>query len=51
MLTNTSIVERSAATFNVVSARPIDSLLSLVRVTEDGQEFALEYRDGFRRCA
>jgi DnaJ family protein C protein 13 len=49
LVTESTITERDAATYGVVSARPLASVFALVRHWNDPQKLTIEYRDGTRR--
>lgn len=49
VVTETSLVERDAATYAVVSSRPLASLFGLVRHWDEPQRLTVEYRDGASR--
>eukprot|EP00127_Corallochytrium_limacisporum_P004390 Clim_evm24s159 gene=Clim_evmTU24s159 len=48
-VSRTCIVERNPSTYDVITTRPLDSMLVLVRPEEDPQKFTIQYRDGSER--
>ena len=49
IVTETTLVERDAKSYGVVSCRPVNTILNLVRFWNEPQKLAVEYQDSSRR--